>query len=351
MKSPGLPKSAARVQAPPLVVSIGCPAGIGPEVAVAAAAKHPRPLLLVGDEQVIRLAARRRRVAQRRLVAVHEPSAVADLPPNSNAIWLPSRPLEGAHVLGKPSRTAGAAQLAWIDQALALVAAGDCCALVTGPVSKRAIASSGGTDAEVFTGHTEHLARKLAAREVVMAFAGKRLLTALVTTHLPLSQVPEAVTRAKVATTCFWLAQLALWLGCQRPRVAVAALNPHAGEGELLGQQERQTIRPAMAAARRRLRRAQLSADLLGPLGAETAFRLAANGEVDAVVAMYHDQATIASKLLGFGATVNVSLGLPIVRTSVDHGTAYDLAAGGRASAGSMVAALALAEQLSSSKP
>ncbi len=332
----------------PLAVSIGCPAGIGPEVAVVAAAKHQRPVLLVGEERVIRRAARRRRVAQKRLVQVKQAADVRALPTGSCGVWLSSHPLEDAHVLGTPNRSAGVAQLAWIDQALDLVVTGACSALVTGPVSKEAIASSGAPGAQEFIGHTEHLARKLAAREVVMAFAGKRLLTALVTTHLPLAQVPEAVTREKVATTCFWLARLAQQLKGSQPKVAVAALNPHAGEGGLLGLQERQVIKPGMALARRRLRRAQRSVELVGPLGAETAYRQAARGEVDAVVAMYHDQATIASKLLGFGHTVNISLGLPVVRCSVDHGTAYDLASLGGASAGSMGAAMALAERLAS---
>ncbi len=220
-------------------------------------------------------------------------------------------------------------------------------ALVTGPVSKHAIATSGAPGSERFRGHTEHLAERLGAAEVVMAFSSPELTTALVTTHLPLLAVPAAITPFAVATSTYWLVRLLLALGRKRPRLAVAALNPHAGEGGLLGDEETTRIAPGIQRARERLAREGLAAELTGPLGAETAIRLAACGAFDGVVTMYHDQATIPSKLLGFGEAVNVTLGLPIVRTSVDHGTAYDLAGTGRADPRGMREALALAVKLS----
>jgi len=221
-------------------------------------------------------------------------------------------------------------------------------ALVTGPVSKLAIATSGAPGSERFRGHTEHLAERLGAAEVVMAFSSKELTTALVTTHLALARVPEAITPEAVATTAYWLACLLRSLGKARPRVAVAALNPHAGEGGLLGDEETTRIAPGIVLARARLAAAGVAAELVGPIGAETAIRLGARGDYDGVVTMYHDQATIPCKLLGFGEAVNVTLGLPIVRTSVDHGTAYDRAGTGKADARGMREAIALAVWLAS---
>ncbi len=326
----------------PLAVSVGCPAGIGPEVAVRALRSLRRagvPALLVGDPRMLR--------------ALGAPAA---------SIYSASAPLPAAVSAGEPNRAAGRAQLAWIDQALALVVSGRCSALVTGPVSKHAIASSGAPGARSFRGHTEHLAARLGVREVVMAFASEEHAVSLVTTHLPLGRVPRAITPARVCAAAYRLGELLVALGRAAPRIAIAGLNPHAGEGGLLGTEERTAIEPGIRLARRRLARARLPADLIGPMGAETAFRMlsshpprgrAAAGArstpataFDGVVAMYHDQATIACKLSGFGEMVNVTLGLPIIRTSVDHGTGYDIAGTGRASADGMRAALLLAARL-----
>ncbi len=223
--------------------------------------------------------------------------------------------------------------------------------MVTGPVSKDAIARSGAPGSRGFLGHTEHIQRRLGAREVVMAFYSEALTTALVTTHLALRRVPGAITKTGVASAAFWLVDLLVRLHNKRkrsPRVAVAALNPHAGEHGLLGDEESRILAPAIALARRRVRAKGLSAVLEGPVAAETAFRLAVAKKFDGVVALYHDQATIPMKLVGFGEAVNVSLGLPIIRTSVDHGTAYDVAGTGVADAGAMRAAIDLAARLAS---
>lgn len=330
---------------PALAVSVGCPSGIGPEVAVRGAAKMVAArCLLVGDEGVVRAAARRARVGQRRLVRCVDPS---QLEPGQIGLFAESATLPAPATLGVPDPAGGAAQLAWIDQATDLVTSGICRALVTGPVSKAAIASSSGRAAKRFRGHTEHLARRLGADEVVMAFRSSRLTVSLVTTHLPLAKVPRAITVDAVADACFWLGDLLTRLEAGPRRVAVAALNPHAGEGGLLGDEEVTRIAPGMARARARLKRRGVTLD--GPLGAETAFRRAAGGEYEGVVAMYHDQATIPLKLLGFGEAVNVTLGLPIIRTSVDHGTAYDRAASGGASSLGMEEALSLAASLAAS--
>jgi len=169
----------------------------------------------------------------------------------------------------------------------------------------------------------------------------------LVTTHLPIANVPKALTPEAVRDATVQLAELLLALGKKRPTIAVCSLNPHAGESELLGQEERRAIVPGIRAAERRLGR---RVKLLGPLGAETAFRKAAAGVYDGVVAMYHDQATIPMKLVAFGDAVNVTMGLSIVRTSVDHGTAYDIAWQGIADAEGMRSALELGRRLVSSR-
>ncbi len=333
---------------PILAISIGCPAGIGPEVSVIGAARMMEArCVLVGDIEVIRRAARLRRVGLERLVEVGIDEMVR-LERGQIGVWRHSERLDHEVIYGAPDRAAGAAQLRWIDQATSLVWERACDALVTAPVSKKAIALSGGRGAQ-FRGHTEHLQAILGAREVVMAFSAQKLTTSLATTHLPLSQVAAELTPYAVGRACYWLCRLLADLGKPR-RIAVASLNPHAGEGGLLGHEEEQIIVPGIQLAKRRLKRRDLDAHFEGPMGAESAYRRAVAGEFDGVVAMYHDQATIPCKLVGFGEAVNITLGLPIVRTSVDHGTAYALAGSGRASARGMREALALAAQLALNK-
>jgi 4-hydroxythreonine-4-phosphate dehydrogenase len=314
----------------PLAVSVGCPSGIGPEVAVAASADFPEPLVLVGDRAQLTEIAASLGVS----IARHE-------------VLQPGQALAASERSpGQPCAAGGAAQLAWVDAATDLVTSGKARALVTGPVSKESIARSGAPGSTGFLGHTEHLQRRLGADEVVMAFWSERIATALVTTHLPVRVVPDAITPEAVARATFWLAWLLARLSPRPPRVVLAGLNPHAGEAGLLGDEELRAIAPGLHAARLRLEVAGIEAELSGPMGAESAFRLARDGAYDGVVAMYHDQATIPMKLLGFGDAVNVSLGLPLVRTSVDHGTAYDRAGKPGSDASGMRAALALAHRL-----
>jgi 4-hydroxythreonine-4-phosphate dehydrogenase len=338
------------MSAPPrIAVSVGCPCGVGPEVSVVAAAGEKRArVLLVGDEGAVRAAAKGRRVAGGRLVRVGRPEEAWALPAGRVGVWQPTADLAPRdRAPGRPTKASGAAQLAWVDAACDLVASGGADALATGPVSKDAIVRSRAPGSAGFFGHTEHLQRRLRAREVVMAFWSPKLVTALVTTHLPLARVPAAITPAAVARATYWLAWLLARLTPRSaPRVCVAGLNPHAGEAGLLGREETSRIAPGIARARVRLRQARVAAALDGPVPAESAFRLALAGRWDGVVAMYHDQATIPMKVAGFGEAVNVSLGLPIVRTSVDHGTAYDRAGTWTADASGMREALALAVKL-----
>jgi 4-hydroxythreonine-4-phosphate dehydrogenase len=337
-----------------VAVSIGCPCGVGPEVSVVAATRaagHGAPqVLLVGDEGVVREAAEGRRIAQKRIVRVAGSQDAWRLPKDRIAVWQPTRDLSPRDRRpGRPTAKSGAVQLAWVDAACDLVTQGSADALTTGPVSKAAIVRSGAPGSVGFFGHTEHLQRRLRAREVVMAFWSPGLVTSLVTTHLPLSRVPAAVTPAAVARAAYWLAWLLARLAkrAQRPpRVVVAGLNPHAGEGGLLGREDERRIVPGIARARARLLASHIAATIDGPVPAESAFRLAVGKRWDGVVAMYHDQATIPMKLVEFGEAVNVSLGLPIVRTSVDHGTAYDRAGTWTADVRGMSEALTLAAAL-----
>jgi 4-hydroxythreonine-4-phosphate dehydrogenase len=331
-----------------IVVSIGCPCGVGPEVSVvAAAAERSASVLLVGDLGAVVAAAKGRRIDPARVVRVAEPDQAWHMTRGRIALWQPTRDLAASdRSPGAPTRASGAAQLAWVNAACDRTSCGEADALVTGPVSKEAIVRSRARGSAGFLGHTEHLQKRLRSREVVMAFWSPALVTSLVTTHMPLARVARGVTPALVARATYWLAWLLARLQARAPRVAVAALNPHAGEGGLLGGEERTRIVPGIARARARLRASRIAATIEGPVPAESAFRLALARRWDGVVAMYHDQATIPMKLTGFGDAVNVSLGLPIVRTSVDHGTAYDRAGTWTADARGLRAAIALAKRL-----
>ena len=221
--------------------------------------------------------------------------------------------------------------------------------MVTGPVSKEIIASSGAPHAARFLGHTEHLQRRLRAREVVMAFWNERFTTALVTTHLPLAKVPRAITPDAVGRAVYWLARLLLALRTRPARPAHRRLRAQPARR---GRGAPRPRRGARDRARHRARAARAwrarGVMVEGPLGAETAFRRARSTArlYAGVVAMYHDQATIPMKLLGFGEAVNVSLGLPIIRTSVDHGTGYDIAGAASLTRAECAEAIALAVRL-----
>lgn len=305
----------------PLAIATGEPAGIGPQIALAAAAASTAPLVLIGDHDLLRTTA-------------------ASL----GLGWpLPARIAIEHVALGAPVaagrldvRNAGYV-LRTLDLAVDGCRAGRYRALVTAPVQKSVINDAG----VPFTGHTEYLAHKTGTPHVVMLLAGGGLRVALATTHLALREVPAAITAASLAATLDVLDRdLRSRFGIARPRIGVAGLNPHAGEGGHLGREEIEVIGPALAAARDR------GIDATGPYPADTLFVPAMLARFDAVLAMFHDQGLPVLKHASFGHGVNVTLGLPFVRTSVDHGTALDLAGSGKADAGSMIAAVALAGRL-----
>jgi 4-hydroxythreonine-4-phosphate dehydrogenase len=337
-----------------VVISTGCPAGIGPEVAVSAALRLKGVrCVLVGDERTL-LKARellKARDGRGRKGTLTDGSWAPFVEGRRNArvSFVQSGPRLGDRDRkpGKPTGRSGAAQLAYLRTAFEL-ARRHGWPLATAPVSKEAIATSTEAACPGFRGHTEWLESEDGADHSVMCFVAPRMATSLVTTHVPLSEVPRALTVAGVVHAISELAALLRGLGTERPRLAVCSVNPHAGEGELLGTEERDVIIPALLAARATLGR---RAVLVGPVGAETAYRKAYGGNFDGVVAMYHDQATIPLKLVAFGKAVNVTQGLSIVRTSVDHGTGYDIAWSGQADDAGMVAAIRLAARLGAGRP
>jgi 4-hydroxythreonine-4-phosphate dehydrogenase len=311
-----------------LAISTGCPCGIGPEVIAAALSamspRHPDVSFVVhGDEGALADAGALRGVRWDALPRVTIAPATRLSADDRRA--------------GPSTLAAGRAQLVALDAALDTVLAGSADALVTGPIDKAAVTRSG----TPFLGHTEHLAERCGVARVVMMFAGPRLRTSLVTTHRPIARLSGELTREAVRESVLITARsLLAWFGVPSPRIAVCGLNPHAGEEGLIGREEIEVIAPALDEARAALGH---GVEIVGPMGAESAYRKAKDGRFDAVVAMFHDQATIASKLLDFGDAVNVTLGLPIIRTSVDHGTGADIAGRGIADPSGMVAALELA--------
>ncbi len=237
---------------------------------------------------------------------------------------------------GRITRSAASAAAAAIPAAVSGCLRGRFWALVTGPISKEGFHRAGIT----VPGHTEWLASLTRTRRFAMMLMDHRLRVALVTRHLPLAAVPAAVTRKAVGEAIALTSDALPWLGARRRRIGVCGLNPHAGEGGDLGREEIEVIAPAIRAARRK------GIDALGPLPADTAFHQALHGAYDAVIAMYHDQGLAPLKMLAFDRGINVTLGLPMVRTSPDHGTAFDIAGQGQADPSSMVEALRLALSL-----
>lgn len=260
---------------------------------------------------------------------------VQDAPTTApGALWVDPVPLPEAVQAGMLSAANAAATLEALARATDACLAGQCSALVTGPMQKSVINDAG----IPFSGHTEFLQDRCAASEVVMLLVAGSLRVALATTHLPLRAVPDALTADLIKRRLRILATgLVSHFGAVVPRIAVCGLNPHAGEQGHLGQEEIEIIAPALAELR------EEGLDLRGPLPADTVFVREQLRDVDAVFAMYHDQGLPVLKHAGFGEAVNVTLGLPFLRTSVDHGTALDLAGTGEGHAGSLQAALGLA--------
>jgi len=325
----------------PLLLTMGDPTGVGPELIIKTLldghfADLQHPVCAVGDIAVLDKAA-----------AVYglQP-VIRQLAGDLFQLDLGNQTLQVRSVsqlsprelrYGHPDLACGKAMADYVERAIADCLNNEAAGIVTCPINKAAINASGCH----FPGHTELLAERCGVDKVVMMLAGPQLKVCLVTTHLAYADVPAALSQAEILQTIRITAtSLEKQFAVAKPRLAVLALNPHAGEGGLFGDEETRLIAPAIAAAQAE----GIIAD--GPHSADTLFHFAARGSHDAVVCMYHDQGLIPLKLLHFDDAVNVTLGLPIVRTSVDHGTAYNLAGQGKASIASLVAALKIADHM-----
>lgn len=306
----------------PILLTMGEPAGIGPEIAVAAFNRlggqiGTRPLKLVGDPDVFRAWG-----------AIADTSLIA------------TQPLFAACAPGKGDPANARAVSDAIDVAVNLAMSGAAAAVVTAPINK-AVLMAGGFE---YPGHTEYLAALTGADRAVMMLAGGGLRVVPFTIHIPLADVPSRLsTVAIVETGEIVLDALKRDFGIARPRLAIAGLNPHAGEDGELGAEDRDIVLPAVRAL-------SAEADVRGPLPADTMFHAEARARYDAALCMYHDQALIPLKTLAFWDGVNITLGLPIVRTSPDHGTAFDIAGTGKANPQSMIAAIEMAAQIADAR-
>lgn len=320
---------------PRILITPGEPAGIGPDLVLRLAQERwQAELIAVCDPQLLReramalgLPIALEEVGLNAEPELHEPGFLSVLPVAMAAPVQPGvlNPANAAYVLAT-LRVA-------VDACISKQAD----AMVTGPVQKSLINQAG----HDFSGHTEFIAAITRTQTPVMMLVAEALRVALVTTHLPLRAVPAAITQRRVQRTLRVLnADLKARFGCERPRILVCGLNPHAGEGGYLGREEIDVIEPAIEAMR------DAGINAVGPLPADTIFTPGPLADADAVLAMYHDQGLPVLKYAGFGEAVNVTLGLPIIRTSVDHGTALDLAGTGKAHAGSLHAAVEMAIQM-----
>ena len=291
---------------PAIAVTVGDPSGIGPEIAVKAG-RDPRVL------------------------AVCRP-----------VLYGPTTPEELApYPVGVVNAESGRRAYGEIVRAVGDARAGHVQAIATAPINKASFAAAG----LPWHGHTDLLAHLCGVDEAIMMFWSEPLRVVLATVHIPLAQVSAALTAERLRHAIRVTAQALPGFGIPQPRIAVAGLNPHAGEGGLLGREELDTLIPAIAAER------GAGTIVPGPYPADTLFVRASRGEFDVVIACYHDQGLIPIKLLAFGHAVNVTLGLPLIRTSVDHGTAFDIARQGKADEGSMVEAILLAARLATPTP
>src|SRR3984957_14684192 len=323
----------------PIALTAGEPSGIGPDLCLALASMaRAWPLVCLADREL--LAFRARRLHLKLTFSDYRPGA--EISHAAGTLCVLHQPLPAACVAGRLEVGNARQVLALIDRAVDGCVAGEFSAMVTAPVQKSLINEAG----FAFTGHTEYIAARTHAPLPVMMLVAAGMRVALATTHLPLRAVSEALTTAGLLLLIEIVARdLARFWDLPRARVGVCGLNPHAGEGGQLGDEEQRIIAPAIAQAR------ALGLSVDGPIPADTLFVPRHLAAYDVVLAMYHDQGLPVLKHAGFGHAVNVTLGLPIVRTSVDHGTALDLAGTGRADAGSLLAAIELAAAMAARRP
>ncbi|NVO00239.1 MAG: 4-hydroxythreonine-4-phosphate dehydrogenase PdxA [Geobacteraceae bacterium] len=325
---------------PFIAVTMGDPCGIGPEIIIPAVTDAGVSAVctpvIIGDRGAMERALKLHGMSSSNLESISDL-----LPPDkiaSGTIFIKELTTLSPSdmIYACPTKASGDAVFKYISEAASLCMSGKVSAMATAPINKAALNMAG----HDYPGHTELLAELTGTDEFVMMLAGDRLKVALVTIHVPIQNVPDLLSIEKVLSTIMITDRSVSRFFCRKPRIAVLSLNPHAGEGGMFGDQERVIISPAIEEARRR------GVDASGPHSADTLFHFAVSGDYDAVVCMYHDQGLIPLKLLHFDDGVNITLGLPIIRTSVDHGTAYDLAGKGIASSQSMKMAILTAARM-----
>ena len=315
----------------PIAISCGEPAGVGPEIAAAAwaALRGEIPLLWIGDPSHLPAG-----------TAFHAATDPADIHPGKLTVL--ARDFGSLAIAGKPNPAHAQGVIDAIADGVALVQSGAARALCTAPIHKAALIDGA---AFAYPGHTEYLAALAGTDQVVMMLACDALRVVPTTIHIPLADVPQALT-ASLLTDTLLITHAALRrdFGIAKPRIAVAGLNPHAGEDGKMGHEEIEMITPVLNALRAQ------GMDIAGPMSADTMFHAGARQRYDVAVCMYHDQALIPIKTLDFSGGVNVTLGLPFIRTSPDHGTAFDIAGQGVADATSMIAAIRMAAQMADAR-
>jgi 4-phospho-D-threonate 3-dehydrogenase / 4-phospho-D-erythronate 3-dehydrogenase len=337
-----------------VAITMGDPAGIGPEIVLKAAARLREQLGTGGLSLIVVGCGASYRACAAALGLADDSESVSA---NHSGAWpklafVEAGPAREPIAPGKISAEAGRLAYNAIEIAVRLAMRGDADAICTGPISKEALNLAG----HHFAGHTELLAELTGARDSVMMLAHETMRVSHICTHTALADVPRRLTPQRLRRVVELTAQALVALGIARPRIAVAALNPHAGEGGLFGREDIDVSAPTIAALR------EEGFDVSGPVPGDTVFVKLRAGQYDAVVAMYHDQGHIPVKLLGFSVDpatgrwealsgVNVTLGLPIIRTSVDHGTAFDIAGKGVASETSLLEAIAFATRLAPGQP
>jgi 4-hydroxythreonine-4-phosphate dehydrogenase len=325
---------------PKIGITMGDPTGIGPEIIVKALSmKEPfqacRPIVF-GDREVLSKAIQMQNLATT-LEIIDEFPEEGYLP--QKIFLIPSSQLEVASLrFGQPDRACGEAMVKYIEEAVKWVRSGKLEAITTCPINKQAMNAAGYS----FPGHTEFLAHLVGASSVAMMFLGSKWKIVLVTTHLPLKDVSRWITANRILSIIRLTDEgMKKYFGNPHSKIAVLGLNPHCGEGGLLGEEEKKEILPAIAEAR------SLGMYVEGPFPADSFFNLSGRNVFDAVISMYHDQGLIPIKMFDFKGAVNFTLGLPFIRTSVDHGTAYDIAGKGLADPTNLVKAILTAANLS----
>jgi len=329
--------------AKPLIgITMGDPAGIGPEICAkaltAGQVRNIADCVVIGDRRCVRQGLKIAGIEGIEINSIKKVSGAKFLPKTIDVLDLNNA--DPAKIkLGQVSRTAGKAAAEYLEKAIQLAQNGEIDAITTAPINKEAIRKAG----YKFQGHTEILATRTKTKDYAMMFVSDRLWVMLVTTHIPLREVSRHLDKKKIVKIIKMAHETLSRVREGKPKIGVAGLNPHAGEAGIFGSEEKKIIRPAVEEARK------LGIDVKGPISPDAIFYLANSGMFDIVIAMYHDQGLIPLKLLSFNRSVNVTVGLPFVRTSVDHGTGFDIVGKGWANPGSLIEAIKVAAHFSRS--